>query len=117
VRLEQVAPSTRSTIRYTYDFGDDWEHEILVEKVLDRDEAATYPRCTSGKRAAPPEDCGGVWGYAELRQTLADPDDPDHDDKLDWLGLDDAADFDPDAFDADEITRELGTLRKGRSVR
>ena len=63
-----------SKIRYTYDFGDDWEHDILVEKVFDRNETTAYPRCTSGRRAAPPEDCGGIWGYAELVEILNDPD-------------------------------------------
>src|SRR5207244_1288503 len=66
VTLEQVAPTVNSKLRYTYDFGDDWDHDIRIEKVLDRDDTATYPRCTGGRRAAPPEDCGGVWGYADL---------------------------------------------------
>lgn len=75
VTLEQVAPQVRSKLRYTYDFGDDWQHDILVEKVLDRDPAGEYPRCTGGRRAAPPEDSGGVWGYAELigSGTVPDP--------------------------------------------
>ncbi|MEJ3744033.1 plasmid pRiA4b ORF-3 family protein [Actinomycetes bacterium KLBMP 9797] len=107
VTLEQVAPSASDKIIYTYDFGDDWEHEIVVEKVLDRDPAAAYPRCTGGRRAAPPEDCGGVWGYANLIDTLANPDDPEHDDMVEWLGLDDPADFDPAAFDPEAVTRAL----------
>ena len=109
--LEQVAPSTNSKLRYTYDFGDDWEHEIVVEKVLDRDGSATYPRCTGGRRAAPPEDCGGLWGYAELVETLNDPGHPEHEERLEWLGLDSAADFDPDSFDAEGVTKALSALR------
>jgi len=111
VTLEQVAPRVNSKLRYTYDFGDDWDHDILVEKVLDRDETAAYPRCTGGRRAAPPEDCGGIWGYAELVEILNDPDDPEHQDRLDWLGLDGAADLAPDRFDAIAVTRELSALR------
>jgi hypothetical protein len=61
VTLEQVAPTVRSAIRYTYDFGDDWEHDVVVEKVLNRDSTLSYPRCTGGRGAAPPEDCGGIW--------------------------------------------------------
>ena len=110
VTLEQVAPAVKSKVRYTYDFGDDWEHDIVVEKVLDRDEKAAYPRCTGGRRAAPPEDCGGIWGYAELVQMLNDPADPEHKERLEWLGLDDAADFDPDRFDAEAVTRALSSL-------
>jgi hypothetical protein len=111
VTLEQVAPGVRSKIRYTYDFGDDWEHEILVEKVLDRDETASYPRCTGGRRAAPPEDCGGVWGYADLVEVLADPAHPEHEDRLEWLGLDDAAEFDPADFDATAVNQALTRVR------
>ena len=111
VTLEQVAPDAQSKIRYTYDFGDDWEHDIRVEKVLDRDETASYPRCTGGRRAAPPEDCGGVSGYADLVEALTDPAHPEHEDKLEWLGLDDAAQFDPTGFDATTVTRALSRLR------
>src|SRR5262245_21542379 len=108
--LEQVAKSAGNSIRYTYDFGDDWEHHILVEKVLERDAATIYPRCTDGRRAAPPEDCGGVWGYADLVQILSDPTHPEHGDRLKWLGLVDNGEFDPDFFDADEVTEALSGL-------
>jgi hypothetical protein len=111
VTLEQVAPDPRSKISYTYDFGDDWEHDILVEKAFVRDSAARYPRCTGGRRAAPPEDCGGIWGYESLTEVLADPDHPEHDDRLEWLGLDHAAEFEPAAFDAGEVTDALARLR------
>lgn len=111
VTLEQVAPGVNSKLRYTYDFGDDWEHEIVVEKVLDRDASATYPRCTGGRRAAPPDDCGGVWGYADLMEILNDPDHPEHEDRLEWLGLDTADDFDPDEFNAEAVSRALSALR------
>lgn len=110
VTLEQVAPAVDSKLSYTYDFGDDWRHDIVVEKVLDRDEKAVYPRCTGGRRAAPPEDCGGAWGYAELVDTLNDPDHPGHEDRLEWLGLEDAAVFEPGRFDANRVTRALSTL-------
>jgi hypothetical protein len=111
VTLEQVAPTVRSAIRYIYDFGDDWEHDVVVEKVLDRDGTVSYPRCTGGRRAAPPEDCGGIWGYAELAQALTDPTHPGHEDRLEWLGLSDAADFDPAEFDAQTVTQALSELR------
>jgi hypothetical protein len=111
VTLEQVAPAVNSKLRYTYDFGDDWDHDILVEKVLDHNESAAYPRCTGGRRAAPPDDCGGIWGYAELVEALSDPDDQEHQDRLEWLGLDAAAGFDPDRFDAESVTRALSLAR------
>lgn len=106
VTLEQVAHTEGEKLRYTYDFGDDWTHEIVVEKVLDRG-TGPYPRCTGGRRAAPPEDCGGVWGYADLIEVLADPRHPEHADRLEWLGLESAAGFQPARFDATAITRRL----------
>lgn len=106
VTLEQIAPALGDEVEYLYDFGDNWEHEIVVEKLLDR-KAVPYPRCTAGRRAAPPDDCGGVWGYADLVDILADPSHPEHSDRLDWLGLTSAEDFDPARFDAAEVTRAL----------
>lgn len=102
VTLEQIG----DRFQYTYDFGDDWTHDIVVEKALDREPVA-YPRCTGGRRAAPPDDCGGVWGYAELVEVLGDPRHPDHQERLDWFGLESAADFQPARFDAAEITQAL----------
>ncbi|MDQ3576148.1 MAG: plasmid pRiA4b ORF-3 family protein [Actinomycetota bacterium] len=111
VTLEQVAPRPGAKLTYTYDFGDDWEHDIAVEKVVERDESASYPRCTGGRRAAPPEDCGGIWGYDYLVEVLADATHEEHDERLEWLGLDDASEFDPAAFDAATISLELSTPR------
>jgi hypothetical protein len=111
VTLEQVAPLVKSTIRYTYDMGDDWEHDILVERTLDRDDTVDYPRCTAGRRACPPEDCGGIWGYANLVEILADPSHPDHQEMMDWMGLSDPGDFDPGRFNADEVSQALAPLR------
>jgi hypothetical protein len=111
VSLEQVAPEAGSRFRYLYDFGDDWDHDILVEKIVDRDPAAKYPRCTGGKRAAPPDDCGGIWGYLALVDILGDPTHPEHRERLDWLGLDDATEFDPVRFDVEATNRALSPLR------
>jgi hypothetical protein len=112
VTLEQVAPGAGAKISYTYDFGDGWEHAITVEKLLDPPaDGKAGILVTGGRRAGPPEDCGGVWGYAELVEILRDPSHPDHGHKLEWLGLDDAEDFDPAAFDLDGINEELAALR------
>ncbi|MEU0157077.1 plasmid pRiA4b ORF-3 family protein [Micromonospora fulviviridis] len=111
VTLEQVAPEVKDKFRYTYDFGDDWVHDILVEKVLAPDPSTDHPRCTGGKRAAPPDDCGGIWGYQELVEVLADPEHPEHEERLEWLGLADASQFTPDTFDIEEVNRRLRALR------
>ncbi len=106
VTLRSVAGRS-ARFRYVYDFGDDWQHDIVVEEIAPAAPDVRYPRCTGGKRAAPPEDCGGVWGYAELLEILADPEREEHAERLEWLGLASAADLDPAAFDADEINEGL----------
>jgi hypothetical protein len=76
-RLAQLADNG-ARFTYEYDFGDDWEHEVRVEKLLPADADARYPRCTAGARACPPEDCGGPGGYAKLLAALADPADAEY---------------------------------------
>lgn len=113
VSLGELIGGVGDRLRYTYDFGDDWEHEIVVEELLDADPEVHYPVLLAAKGACPPEDCGGPWGYAELKEILADPTHDQHQEMLDWLGLDDASTFDPSGLDADQIEEELalsGTL-------
>ena len=111
-KLSDVAPLAGDRILYTYDFGDGWEHQILVEDVLTAEPGVKYPRAVAGRRAGPPEDCGGIWGYQELCETLADPEHEEHASMVEWLGLDSAADFDPAAFDLDAVNEALGSGRR-----
>ncbi|MBF0556279.1 MAG: plasmid pRiA4b ORF-3 family protein, partial [Nitrospirae bacterium] len=74
-----------------------WEHVILLEKILPRDDISIkYPICIDGKRACPPEDCGGAWGYEELLEAIADPNHKEHAEMLEWVG----EDFVPEEFEA-----------------
>jgi hypothetical protein len=109
-RLDQLAPHNGDRLRYTYDFGDDWEHDILIEDILEPEPGTTYPRCLTGRRACPPEDCGGMWGYDYLVEILADPRHEEHKDRLEWLGLDSADQFDPAAFDTVQVDSALSAL-------
>jgi hypothetical protein len=85
-----------SIAEYIYDFGDDWEHEIIFEKILQRDSDIKYPVCTAGKRACPPEDCGGSFGYMELLKALENPNHENHDSMVEWIGVDyDSETFNP----------------------
>ncbi len=84
---------------YVYDFGDDWEHTLTLEKILPREKGRQYPVCVKGKRACPPEDCGGIWGYQELLEIIADPEHEEYDEMMEWVG----EAFDPEAFDAKSI--------------
>jgi hypothetical protein len=112
--LGDLARGQGGRVRYTYDFGDDWEHEVVVEKLLAAEPGVRYPLCVAGKGACPPEDCGGVWGYAHLREVLADPADEEHDDMLAWLGLEKATDFDPYRFDVEQANRALSLAGAAR---
>jgi hypothetical protein len=106
-KLNQVAPHANGRFTYEYDFGDSWEHEIVVEEIVPPKPGARYPVCTGGERACPPEDCGGIWGFADLLEAVRDPEHPEHEEMLDWL----EGDFDPDAFDLEEANRRLRSLR------
>ncbi len=107
VKLNQVVTGEKYKFRYVYDFGDSWEHEILVEKILPKDPKMRYPICIKGKRACPPEDCGGVWGYADFMTAIQDSEHPEHEDLLEWVG----GEFDPEAFDLDEVNQMLKAIR------
>jgi hypothetical protein len=100
-RLGDVLPDVGKEMRFDYDFGDGWQHDVLVEAVFPLEPGVAYPVCLAGSRACPPEDCGGPWGYAELVEALADPSHPDHNDLKEWA----LPDFDPARFDL-EATNE-----------
>ncbi len=102
VRVEQIA-TAGERFTYAYDFGDGWEHRVLVERVLAPEPDARYPLVLTGKRACPPEDVGGIGGYGDFLAALADPEDPEHATWTEWIG----GAFDPDAFDGEAINRAL----------
>jgi len=106
-RLAQFLKQQGDRINYAYDFGDGWEHDIVLEKRIVPDPGAQLPACVAGKGACPPEDCGGPWGYSDLKETLANPRHEDHDDMLEWLGLDSGEEFDATACDLVEINEVL----------
>lgn len=102
-KLSQFLKSEKDWIHYDYDFGDGWHHKIALEKVLFVPADTPLPQCLKGKRACPPEDIGGVWGYAQLLEVLADPAHPERENYEEMV----AEGFDPDAFDLDETNAQL----------
>lgn len=103
VILADVIKKKGQKFKYTYDFGDSWEHTLLVEKILPVKPDTFYPVCTAGARACPPEDVGGLFGFVDFVASMQNPDDPDHDSLLEWYG----GQFDPLAFDLDATNNRM----------
>jgi hypothetical protein len=95
-----------SKLLYEYDFGDGWQHEVLLEEILAGDECFQRT-CVAGARNCPPEDCGGQYGFAELLGAFQDRSHPEHSSAREWLG----ERFDPEQFSAAEINRKLRRRR------
>lgn len=112
-RLSRVAPQPGVSFTYVYDFGDGWEHDVVVERVLPPEPLVRYPRCLAGLGACPPEDVGGPWGYDEFLAAIGDPEHERHGELLEWAG----GPFDPDRFDArttDEGFDLYGSVTRGK---
>lgn len=105
--VADLAPAAKKKFIYEYDFGDGWAHNIVVEKTLPADPAFKHPFCLAGANACPPEDCGGMGGYYNLLEALADPKHPEHDEMVEWLG----GGFDPAEFDLDGRNAVLHRLK------
>lgn len=93
--------------RYNYDFGDDWEHEIVLEAILPKEPKVKFPKCLAGARSCPPEDCGGPGGYARFLQINKNSRHPDYQQNIDWLGKP----FNANNFDATKVRFDSPTKR------
>ena len=104
-RLSEILPEGDKPFRfeYEYDFGDSWMHEILFEGRIQPEPGKRYPLCVEGKRACPPDDVGGAWGYVDFVEAVTDPEHEQHDELMEWVG----GKFDPEAFDPAKATREM----------
>ena len=105
--VHDVLTTVRQKFRYEYDFGDGWEHEILLENILPNGNGVSHPTCLNGARACPPEDVGGVWGYPNFLKIIANAKHPEHDEMLEWAG----GVFDPEAFDLVRVNQRLKKIR------
>jgi len=110
-RLRDVLSPGTTMIDYTYDFGDNWEHTLVVSDVRRGDLGSAYPRFIAGERDCPPEDCGGIPGFYEMLEARADPAHPDHAAVSEWL-----EDYDPDALDVFPIQVALGRIAARRNA-
>jgi hypothetical protein len=103
IRISDLLKKEKDKIMYEYDFGDGWQHDLILEKILAVDNTIKYPICLTGKMNCPPEDCGGIWGYSDILEILKQPDHEEYESFVEWLG----DEFDPEYFDKDEITELL----------
>jgi hypothetical protein len=107
--LSDILPKSGRAFRfvYEYDFGDSWKHEVLFEGCPEANPVSQYPICLEGERACPPEDCGGVWGYADFLRTIGNKKKKrKRVEMLEWA----EGWFDPEEFDATTATK---SMRKG----
>ncbi len=103
IRTSDLLKAEKDRVIYEYDFGDGWEHEIILEKILPVDNKIDYPICVTGKMNCPPEDCGGIWGYSDMLKILKKPDHEEYQSFIEWLGND----FNPEYFNKDEVNELL----------
>lgn len=103
IKLDSLFNTPKSNFIYEYDFGDGWEHSIVIEKILPRKKNTYYPICIDGKRSCPPEDCGGTFGYENLITIINNPEHEEYDEMMEWLG----DYFDPKEFNIDEVNEFL----------
>lgn len=110
-RLRDVLQPGVTRIDYTYDFGDNWEHTLVVSDVRAGNTGTPYPRFIAGERDCPPEDCGGITGFYEMLEARADPDHPDHAEIREWLDG-----YDPDELDVFPIKIALDRIAARRNA-
>jgi hypothetical protein len=110
-KLNQFVSGKGFRFGYEYDFGDSWEHDLVIEKILPAEKGGQYPVCVAGKRACPPEDVGGIWGYQDFLKAISDPRHPEHAEMREWIG----GDFDPERFNLNAVNAGLRQPRRART--
>jgi hypothetical protein len=109
-RIGEVLTEIGSSLTYTYDLGDGWEHSVVLEKRFPGGEDVERAVCLDGQQGCPPEDCGGVPGYYDLLEVLQNPNDERYEEMREWMG----EDFDPRAFSVEAVNRQIRTGRVRR---
>ncbi len=120
-KLEEFLSEDQPKLTYVYDFGDNWEHKIILEKVLPFSSQEVFPQVVAGKRACPWEDSGGTGGYEHKIEILKNKKHPDHLEIADWVGVDDFSELDLESFEPEDVVfrnpaTELQRLKKAMDV-
>ncbi len=110
VKISDVLRKSKDKIMYEYDFGDGWLHSVTLIEILEADVKSVYPALLKGKGACPPEDCGGIFGFEDLKEVMKNPKNEEHEDMVEWLGYV----FDPDEFElAEHQTATIEAYKSG----
>ena len=109
IKLYEKIDSIKQKFYYTYDFGDNWEHSIIVMKILDKKVNTTYPRCVRGTRNSIPEDIGGIWGFMEFKEVINDKTHPMYEEMSQWYEWDG---YDENDFDKKLLNQEYKEFDK-----
>ena len=109
-KLKNVIQDEKEKFTFEYDFGDGWEHEVVVEKILPYKQGIKCPVCLKGARACPPEDCGGTGGYKNFLKAILDPNHPEHESSMERMG----GSFDSERFDLEKVNKLLKDVGKGK---
>ncbi len=112
MRIADLLNKEKDKINYEYDFGDGWEHDIVLEKIYSNGDHKNTPVCLTGKNNCPPEDCGGIWGYYNMLEILKQPEHEEYEEYIEWLG----EDFGPKYFNKEKINEKLATKKYIRST-
>jgi hypothetical protein len=118
--LKTVLKKVGDYMDYEYDFGDGWVHRITLEKILPTNPTQKSLVLLKGKGACPPEDCGGIWGYENLKEVMKNPDHEEYQHLSDWLGG--IEEWDANEFDLEEHQEgmidayEMGVESKGEML-
>ncbi len=102
LKVSDLLKAEKEKIVYEYDFGDGWEHDIVLEKIIFDSPDKVKPTCIAGKMNCPPEDCGGIWGYSNLLKIISSPKHKEYKEMIEWLG----GKFDSEYFSMD-VTNTL----------
>ncbi|WP_088655827.1 plasmid pRiA4b ORF-3 family protein [Geofilum rhodophaeum] len=103
LKLNAFLKKEKDKLQYDYDFGDNWEHTVVLEKILPFDDKLQYPVCVAGRMSCPPEDCGGAWGYMDMLEVLKQPEHEEYKSYMEWMG----GPFDPKEFDKGLVNKAL----------
>lgn len=111
VRLRDILKSGRTCIDYLYDFGDNWEHRLIITDIRKGNSEPGYPRYLAGAHNAPPDDCGGIPGFYAFLDALADSGHPDHAHAVDWAG-----EYDPEVIEELPMQYALSRIANRRNA-